>query len=424
MRVPITDIVVKKADNQNDAEIQSIAQSLGDQGQLHPIAVHSVNGHYTLITGRKRLLAATLLGWESIECSVYEGLSADQQEEIVLHENLKRFDLPWYESVLLTERLHLLQQKLHGKPPEQGGGRVKVGWSVRDTAALLQQAVGKTSQDLQLAKAVQQDSSLSKVKDKRTAMRLVQLTVKRMDDEEQAGASDFNGMKMNQLFCADSAVALKHFPAETFHVCITDPPWLRFFDPSLRLDERTLPVFRELFRVMRYDSFLYLFAGMDDYNYYAGRTEPDPTSQDGVKRVSGQLEKIGFRVAKTPLFWRKLKSLSRRGVSAWEHGRDFEFILVAVKGNPVLRGNSQDSSFFDYDAVPPVKLIHPNEKPVALMKKLLEECSYDGNSVIDPFAGSFCVMQAAKEMKRPFIGIDRDQDSYSKGCKRLGIKEE
>jgi DNA modification methylase len=423
MRLAITDITVKQ-EQLNDAEIQSIAQSFNDQGQLHPVAVHRVNGQHALITGRKRLAAAVLLGWTELECLVYEGLSTDQQEEIVLHENLKRFDLPWFESVLLTERMHLLQQKLHGKPPEQGGGRVKTGWSVKDTAALLQQAVGKTSQDLQLARAVKQDPSLSRVKDKRTALRLVNITVKRMDDEELAGASDFNGLKMNQLFCADSAVALKHLPNETFHVCITDPPWLRFFDDSLRLDERTLPVFRELYRVMRYDSFLYMFAGMDDYHYYAGRTEPDPDNPSEVRKVSGELEKIGFRVAKTPLFWRKLKSLSRRGVTAWEHGRDFEFILLAVKGNPVLKGSVQDTSFFDFDAVPPVKLIHPNEKPVNLIKKLLEECSFEGNAVIDPFAGSFVVPDAAKQMKRPFIAIDRDQDSYSKGCKRLGIKEE
>lgn len=422
MKIPIQDITVK-GEVLNDAETQSIAQSLNEQGQMHPIAVHRMNGQYSLITGRKRLAAALLLGWTEIDCNVHENLSDDQQEEIVLHENLKRFDLPWFESVLLTERLHLLQQKLHGKPPEQGGGRVKTGWSVRDTANLLQQAVGKTSQDLQLARAVKLDNSLSRVKDKRTAMRLVQLTVKRMDDEEQAGAADY-GMKMNQVFCADSTVALKHFPSETFHVCITDPPWLRFFDSSLRLDERTLPVFRELFRVMRYDSFLYMFAGMDDYNYYAGRTEPDPENPNQSRHISGELEKIGFRVAKTPLFWRKLKSLSRRGVTAWEHGRDFEFILVAVKGNPVLRGSAQDSSFFDFDAVPPVKLIHPNEKPVPLIKKLLDECSHEGNAVIDPFAGSFVVAEAARAMKRPFIAIDRDQDSYSKGCKRLGIREE
>ena len=178
-------------------------------------------------------------------------------------------------SFSLLERLHALQQKLHGKPPEQGGGRTRLAGSVKDTAALLQQAVGKTSQDLQLARAVKQDPSLLRVKDKRTAMRLVQITAKRMDDEEMAGAADY-GMKMNQLFCADSAVALKHFPSETFHVCLTDPPWLRFFDDSLRLDERTLPVFRELYWVMRYDSFLYMFAGLDDYHYYAGRTEPNP----------------------------------------------------------------------------------------------------------------------------------------------------
>ena len=421
MKLPVSDIQVKEEPH-DEEEIQNLADSFREQGQLHPIAVHLMNGSFSLITGRKRLFAARALNWTDIDCSIHEGLSDQQVEEIALHENLKRYNLPWFEEVTMVERLHLLKQLIHGKPPEQGGGHDKVGWSVRDTAAALQQALGKTSQDLQLARAVRQDPSLSKVKDKKTAMRLVRITVKRMDDEEMAGAVDY-GIKMNQLFCGDSAVVLKHIPDNTFHVCITDPPWLRFFDSSLRLDERTLPVFRELYRVMRYDSFIYIFAGMDDYHYYAGRTEPDPENPSEVRRISGELEKIGFRVAKTPLFWRKLKSLSRRGVTPWEHGRDFEFILLAVKGNPVLKGSTQDTSFFDVDAVPPVKLIHPNEKPVELMKKLLEECSHEGNAVIDPFAGSFCVPDACKQLKRYWIGIDGDQESYSRGCKRLGVEE-
>ena len=422
MRLGI-DKIQTKEETLDPEEIANLAESLKEQGQLHPVAVHSVNGTLALITGRKRLAAAKQLGWSEIEASIHEGLSDNQQEELALHENLRRYNLKWFESVQMVERLHLLKQLIYGKPPEQGGGHQKVGWSVRDTAAALQQALGKTSQDLQLARAVRQDPSLSKVKDKRTALRLVQITAKRMDNEEMAGAGDYP-IKMNQLFCADSAVALKHLPDNIFHVCVTDPPWLRFFDSTLRLDDRTLPVFRELYRVMRYDSFVYMFAGMDDYHYYAGRTEPDPDNPNEVRKVTGELEKIGFRVAKTPLFWRKLKSLSRRGVTAWEHGRDFEFILLAVKGNPVLRGSTQDTSFFDVDAVPPVKLIHPNEKPLELIKRILSECSYEGNSVIDPFAGSFVVAETAKQMKRPFIAIDRDQESYSKGCKRLGIKEE
>lgn len=422
MKLGISEIQTKE-ESLDPEEIQNLAESLKEQGQLHPVAVHQVNGSFALITGRKRVAAAKSLGWLEIEASVHEGLSDNQQEELALHENLRRYNLKWFESVMMVERLHLLKQLIHGKPPEQGGGHQKVGWSVRDTAAALQQALGKTSQDLQLARAVRLDPSLSKVKDKRTAMRLIQITAKRMDNEEMAGSGDYP-IKMNQAFCADSAVALKHIPDNIFHVCVTDPPWLRFFDPTLRLDERTLPVFRELYRVMRYDSFLYMFAGMDDYHWYGGRTEPDPDNPNEVRKVTGELEKIGFRVAKTPLFWRKLKSLSRRGVTAWEHGRDFEFILLAVKGNPVLKSSVQDTSFFDVDAVPPVKLIHPNEKPVELMKRLIDECSHEGNAVIDPFAGSFVVADAAKQMKRPFIAIDRDQESYAKGCKRLGIKEE
>ena len=155
MKLPIDYIQTKKEEPLDEEEILNLAESFKEQGQLHPIAVHQVNGRYHLITGRKRLSAARILSWMEIECSIHEGLSDNQVEEIALHENLKRYNLPWYEEVLMVERLHLLKQQIYGKPPEQGGGHQKVGWSVRDTASALQQALGKTSQDLQLARQVQ-----------------------------------------------------------------------------------------------------------------------------------------------------------------------------------------------------------------------------------------------------------------------------
>ena len=100
--------------------------------------------------------------------------------------------------------------------------------------------------------------------------------------------------------------------------------------------------------------------------------------------------------------------------------------MVAVKGTQAtLKAECQNApSFFDFDAVPPPNLIHSNEKPLALMKKLLQDYSREGNGVIDPFAGSFVVAEACKQLKRPYIAIERDEIAYLKGCKRFGFKEE
>jgi len=49
---------------------------------------------------------------------------------------------------------------------------------------------------------------------------------------------------------------------------------------------------------------------------------------------------------------------------------------------------------------------HPHQKPVALQAELIAAVSQAGDYVIDPAAGSFSVMKAAREKGRNFIGCD------------------
>jgi len=126
MKLAIETIQVKE-EPIDEAEVQNLAESFKERGQIHPIAVHQMNSSVVLITGRKRLAAAKLLAWQEVDCAIYENLTENQIEEIALHENLKRYNLPWTEEVLMVERLHLLKQLIYGKPPEQGGGHQKTG---------------------------------------------------------------------------------------------------------------------------------------------------------------------------------------------------------------------------------------------------------------------------------------------------------
>ena len=49
---------------------------------------------------------------------------------------------------------------------------------------------------------------------------------------------------------------------------------------------------------------------------------------------------------------------------------------------------------------------HPHQKPLELQAELIAAVSNEGNYVIDPAAGSFSVMEAARLKNRNFIGCD------------------
>jgi DNA modification methylase len=112
--------------------------------------------------------------------------------------------------------------------------------------------------------------------------------------------------------------------------------------------------------------------------------------------------------------------LSRRGVSSWEYDRDFEFIIVAVKGSPALTTGRKLSSVKSFPIVHPTKMIHPNEKPIELISDLIEDCSYENQLIIDPFAGSGVLGVACSKMNRHYYLIERDHDTYENIRKRLG----
>lgn len=49
---------------------------------------------------------------------------------------------------------------------------------------------------------------------------------------------------------------------------------------------------------------------------------------------------------------------------------------------------------------------HPHTKPVGLQGELMAAVSHEGDFVIDPAAGSFSVLQAARDRQRVFLGCD------------------
>ena len=69
--------------------------------------------------------------------------------------------------------------------------------------------------------------------------------------------------------------------------------------------------------------------------------------------------------------------------------------------------------------------IHPTQKPVNLLKRLIAIFTDEGDVVIDPVAGSGTTLRACKEMNRSCFGFEIDKNFYNKAKEEmLNTKEE
>lgn len=65
--------------------------------------------------------------------------------------------------------------------------------------------------------------------------------------------------------------------------------------------------------------------------------------------------------------------------------------------------------------------IHPTQKPVRLLERLLALVSKEGDTVLDCFSGSGSTAEACINTQRKFIGFEIDEEYYSKSIERLEV---
>ncbi|MDR1929707.1 MAG: ParB N-terminal domain-containing protein [Treponema sp.] len=106
MQVPVKDILVKKRIRKDMGDLQALADSMKRIGQISPIVI---TGKNVLLSGGRRLAAAKLLGWRSINAVI-----ADLQEDVYklefeIEENTQRRDFTPEELSQAQKRLYRLK---------------------------------------------------------------------------------------------------------------------------------------------------------------------------------------------------------------------------------------------------------------------------------------------------------------------------
>lgn len=146
-----------------------------------------------------------------------------------------------------------------------------------------------------------------------------------------------------------------------------------------------MAVMPPLVELMPDDADLYVFTS---WHY-------EPTWRDVVNELPGV-------EVKNVLIWQKgwpgLGDLDAN----WAYS--YEMILYAKKGRRKI-ANRRDS-VIAVDRIRSGQNFHPMEKPVELLRILIEQSTNPGDLVVDPFAGSGATLVAAQQLGRSAIGAE------------------
>ena len=92
-----------------------------------------------------------------------------------------------------------------------------------------------------------------------------------------------------------------------------------------------------------------------------------------------------------------------------------------VDNKELLGDMKHPKSILTFEKVHPSIAKHRTEKPIALLKWLINTFTNEGMTVLDNTMGSGTTCLAAKELNRKFIGIEKEPKYYEIACQRCGF---
>lgn len=380
------------------ARIGDLATSIATHGLFNPLVLRGS----ALVQGERRLRALRLLEMQGLgfdfdgsaiapghaPCTDLGELSPIQAEECELEENLRRENLTWQEEAAALARIHELRKAAN---PEQTKGTTAVELfpDLVPRAALL-----KVQQAVDLASRMH-DPDIAGAKNVTEAFKIA----RRKDEAERRtalSAAAPSHSSRHTIVLQDCKEWLVSCASDTFDCIITDPPYGMgadsFGDAAGKLagidhqyDDTTAgtqrllrTVIPELYRVSKPQSHLYLWCDIDLFHWLK------QTCTDA-----------GYYVFRTPLI-----NIKREGgrVPLPEHGprRCYELCLYAIKGDKPVTAIYPD--VFE-STLTEGNLGHGAQKPVEAYINLLRRSCVPGNRVLDCFAGSGPLLDAAEELQ-------------------------
>ncbi|MDW5267414.1 MULTISPECIES: DNA methyltransferase [Acidobacteriaceae] len=204
----------------------------------------------------------------------------------------------------------------------------------------------------------------------------------------------------NQIVHGNCIDVMRQMPANSVDFILTDPPYLvNYRDRTGRtiqndVDDTWLkPAMAEAYRVLKQDRIAVMFYGWTK-----------------IDAFFAAWRKAGFHPVGHIVFRKSYSSKSR--FLRYQHEQAF----LLAKGRPPLPkqplGDVMEMSYSG-------NKLHPTQKPIPALVPLIRTFTLQGETVLDPFAGSGSTCAAAALTGRKYIGIEMDDAYFQHASDRL-----
>jgi ParB/RepB/Spo0J family partition protein len=439
--VPLKEIRVSERMREELGDIDELAESIDAFGQLQPIIL---NRDGELIAGFRRFTACLKLGRTHIRAEYMEDLPELRRREIELEENIRRLEMTWAEQ---AKTIHEINELRATADPE---------WSQAKTAALIGRTRASVSQNVAVAKALEDDPELASRQDSlvgalRELKRTKSLEARAARVERKK--KGFGSVLRAEVVHGDALDLIKELKAESIDAIVTNPP----FGISLELGKKRREVYRddeeyivdliqsilpEFYRVLAPDSWLVSFFDLrkithsnyhrqifDELQVLLRRVSSDkkyeplkPSVETLVKLaydglgLTGWIQAAGFDYVQIiPAVWAKpnkthgsLGNPSKGMVSA------YEAFVYAAKGQGAELVRRGDNNVYVYDTPKPSERVTEIPMNIDLCEKLVTLVALGGETILDPFAGEASFGLGALRAQVNFLGFELEEAKAKK----------
>lgn len=397
-------------------DLVPLIDSIRDKTLISPISVAMAGTRFRLVAGGRRFRAFVATGSRWIPFVFRDHEDKLDLVEAELEENLHRKNLDWPEEVFLHKKIHETKQALYGTALGRGGD----GWGLEKSAEIAGVSKSTMHANIKLAEELERNPGLAArvaKMDKSTAIREMARVKAAAKAVEKVTSGEL--IVTGEVKNCSAQDLLRSLEPGTVHLILTDPPFgdstlpsdgtevkgsgnfgiktqIRPHDnltpeASRNLLSETIPL---MANALVPGGYLLMFFSFEHYHF-----------------LTNALERAGLVVDANPIIWDKTRQV--QASSGYTFANSYEPILHAVKPPKSRRMNESQRNILSVSPVPSKNRLHPFQKPLELLHKLINSLTHPGDLVLDPFAGSGAIIKAATDLKRRGVGSEIDPTNWA-----------
>ena len=422
------------------APLADLEESIRQRGLIHPPTYREIDGEtgtiWQLIVGERRTTVMKRLHEKGIQfyhdgqlvprgkipiLTLHDNLTRADLKQVEFDENKIREPLPWQDEAEALSEIHRLRLEENPNQSRLATAQQLIDDKVVETNT----SAHALAQRIQRATAITENLSNPTIAKARNETEAYNLILKGEEDKinsviakrRLASAGGIPSITIRQADCLE---LLPKLDANLADLILADPPFgigadasgyrqrsvhhHNYEDTPENAKAVAQSIIVEGFRIAKPMANLWMFTDIDMFFWL----------RDTCKR-------IGWVPFRTPVIWRKSAS---EGMAPWQGKgprRTYELLLYATKGQRGLITSPVD--VLDYSRVSRAERIHAAEKPVELLRHLIECSTLPGDFVLDPCCGSGSSLVAARQSKRTGLGIEQDATFYATAMSNVFSKD-